>query len=218
MPTPSAGESRDKILLAVMAAIVLHGAIGILLLRLPLTRLPRLPREDSLTVHILTPRQLDPAVAPRTKDLGPPAAPSAAALQPPNARMTPAKRFFSGGLLADPRSRPAREALPSLAPDERILQLCNIEAMGQVQTTKEASFEPDLVVAYAMAEPALSDHAVSADGAAFRSRKRWYGIRYRCTVSPDLSKVDSFAYRIGEPIPEDQWARHGLVAEDGPAD
>ena len=46
--------------------------------------------------------------------------------------MIHASRLYAAAALSEPGSRQAREALPTLREDERILQLCNLEAMEQV--------------------------------------------------------------------------------------
>lgn len=47
----------------------------------------------------------------------------------------------------------------------------------------KADFKPDTLVAYAMAKIRLSGRKLSADGAAFRSRGRWFNIKFGCAVS-----------------------------------
>ena len=49
-----------------------------------------------------------------------------------------------------------------------------------------------------------------AKGGAFRSRKKWYELRYTCTAAPDHLSVISFSYNIGAEIPEDKWKGYGL--------
>ncbi len=87
------------------------------------------------------------------------------------------RRMLSQRVLTDPRSRGTLAMLPRLAPDERIEQLCGLEAMGQIHDWQK-SFAPDRVTAYAMAETHLADHVLKADGAAFRSRRHWYALRF----------------------------------------
>ena len=201
---------------AVAAALALHVGLAILVFLLPAARPLRPPRENTLNAQILTSEEFAAANARR------PAAEEPAAGVPPRPPsgepMTQATHFFSGGLLADPRSRKAREALPGLAPDERIIQLCNIEALEQIHTANAARFQPDFAVAYAMAEVKLAGDTMEANGGAFRSRGRWYRLSYRCAVAPGLTQVVSFAYRVGDPIPKEDWASHGLIAGDGPGD
>jgi hypothetical protein len=128
-----------------------------------------------------------------------------------------AKALYSARLLADRHNRSAREAMKTLAVDERIIQLCDIEAMEQVRRA-EAALKPDYVIAYAMADLKLSAHQVDAQGGAFLSHRNWYGLKFRCDVSPDDSKVVSFAFLVGEPIPKSEWASHNLTADASSAD
>ncbi|WP_245415246.1 DUF930 domain-containing protein [Hoeflea marina] len=125
--------------------------------------------------------------------------------------------MLSARVLADPRSRKALAALRRLGTDERIIQLCDLEAMEQVHAWK-AEFEPDLVVAYATSDPTLKDRTLRADGGAVRSRKRWYGISFTCDVSADLEKVKAFEFAMGEEIPESEWEVNALASDDGPSD
>lgn len=120
-------------------------------------------------------------------------------------------RMLSQRVLADPRSRETVAMLPRLAPDERVEQLCGLEAMGQIHDWQR-EFEPDRVTAYALAGTKLSGRVLTAEGAAFRSRRRWYGLRFACTVSTDLKRVTAFAFHVGEPIPRERWEALGLPA------
>ncbi|WP_426238909.1 DUF930 domain-containing protein [Pararhizobium sp. DWP1-1-3] len=131
--------------------------------------------------------------------------------------MVQATHLRSAKVLADPRSAKARKTLGQLAPSERIVQLCNIEAMEQVHLWK-AALKPDFLVAYAMADTELSGQKLHADGAAFRSKSHWYNIGFTCEVTPDLKQVVSFAFAVGSEIPKSDWADHNLSADDGPAD
>ncbi|WP_170854951.1 DUF930 domain-containing protein [Xaviernesmea oryzae] len=131
--------------------------------------------------------------------------------------LPPAKRLFSETILKDPRSHGAVKALRALAPDDRIEQLCNIEAMEQIHRLRP-SRRPDFIIAYAIKPPALSGAVFTADGAAFHDRKHWVRMRYRCGVSPDHAKVTQFAFAIGEDIAADQWSSYSLPTEDGASD
>jgi hypothetical protein len=134
----------------------------------------------------------------------------------PDALIT-ATELYSASLLADRHNRSAREAMKTLALDERIIQLCNIEAMEQVRRT-QARLKPDYIIAYAMADLKLSQHAVDAEGGAFFSHSNWYGLKFRCDVSPDDARVISFAFLVGQPIPKSEWASHNLTADASSAD
>ncbi|QEL26704.1 DUF930 domain-containing protein [Bosea sp. F3-2] len=121
------------------------------------------------------------------------------------------RRLLSQQVLADPRSRDTLAMLPRLAPDERVEQLCGLEAMGQIHAWQH-SYEPDRVSAYAMADTRYADRILRAEGAAFRSRRRWYGLRFECTLSADLKRVTAFAFQVGDPIPQARWQALGLPA------
>ena len=172
-------------------------------------------QEKSLTVDLLTPEQFAaiahppaepaPAAVPPAPEAVPPAEPGPAA-------MIHATQMLSAGALADPRSRQAREMLPQLAPDERMVQLCGLEAMEQVHQWRP-DFQPDALVSYALSDPVIAADGIRADGAAFRSRGNWYGIRFDCGVSPDHRTVVRFEFRVGDPVPKDEWEARNLTTK-----
>lgn len=153
----------------------------------------------------LPPKSNEPAPSPQPPAPRPPPAPAEAdgMIHPP--------RMLSQRVLADPRSRETVALLPRLAPEERVEQLCGLEAMGQIHDWQR-DFEPDRVTAYALSGTRLSGRVLTAEGAAFRSRRRWYGLRFACTVSADLKRVTAFAFHVGEPIPQERWEALGLPA------
>jgi hypothetical protein len=128
--------------------------------------------ETSVEVELVAPDVLSPAT-PLPVSALPPAPPPAAEIAPipqpaptisapdtppvlpvpppaePPAMIT-ARTLHSESVLANPRSRGTRVALKTLEAGERIEQLCNLEAMSQIHAWK-AEFEPDRVVAFAMA-------------------------------------------------------------------
>lgn len=100
-------------------------------------------------------------------------------------------------------------SLEMLAPAERLEQLCDFTAMTRIRSEKK-EFRPDRAVANAMAESLAKDDTLEVTGGAFRSKKRWYALAYRCTATPDHLKIVAFNYTIGEEIPESKWASFGL--------
>ncbi len=184
--------------------------------------------EQSIEVELQTPEEFEALTRPRRPPIvaiPAPAAPGLAGALPnpdeaaPNASPAPVEadgmihppRMLSQRVLADPRSRETVALLPRLAPDERVEQLCGLEAMGQIHDWQR-SFEPDRVTAYAQAGTKLSGRVLTAEGAAFRSKRSWYGLRFACTVSADLKRVTAFAFHVGEPIPRESWEALGLPA------
>lgn len=202
---------------------------------LPTSRPPHTPEEDSISVEILTPQQFEarpekpvsnvlssgpvphqPVPDSVTESaLPPPSLPEKA--EPISGQTVRPKRFFSKQILADPRSRAALLSLEQLSTDERIVQLCNVEAMEQVRRWN-AAFRPDFLVAYAMADVSLTAQEIQANGGAFRSDRRWYNIKYKCQVAPANDDVVAFEFSVGDEIPESAWKAHNLTVDDAPAD
>lgn len=120
-------------------------------------------------------------------------------------------RMLSQRVLSDPRSRETVALLPRLAADERVEQLCGLEAMSQIHDWQR-DLEPDRVTAYALANTTFSGRVLTAEGAAFRSKQRWYGLRFVCTVSADLKDATAFAFNVGAMIPRSRWDALGLPA------
>lgn len=217
-------------------AVILHAALLAWLASVAIQTFESVPiTEQSVEVELQTPDEFEALTRPKPPPAvaapvpPPPVLPDAPAKpdepapspQPPIASppkaaveadgMIHPPRMLSQRVLADPRSRETLAMLPRLAPDERVEQLCGLEAMGQIHDWQRA-FEPDRVSAYALAGTKLSGRVLTAEGAAFRSKRRWYGLRFACTVSPDLNRVTAFAFHVGEPIPRDRWEALGLPA------
>ncbi len=100
-------------------------------------------------------------------------------------------------------------SLQMLAPAERLEQLCDYTAMTRIRGESK-EFRPDRAIANAMAEPRANGDTLDVAGGAFRSRKKWYALTYRCTATPDHLTVVAFRYTVGEEIPEAKWASFGL--------
>jgi type IV secretory pathway VirB10-like protein len=206
-----------------------HLAIVVLLALLPVAAPLMLPKEEAVTVEVLSAEQLaamskppveEEQAKPAAEEPKPPvASPPIRPAQPaPQAgAMIRADNLLSARTLADPRSKRAREAFQQLAGGERIMQLCNLEALEQVHQWKR-EFQPDYLMAYAMAGAKLSEHSVEADGTAFRSKQHWYNIKFKCEVTPDLKTVAAFEFLVGDEIPRSLWASHDLLLDDGPPD
>jgi hypothetical protein len=100
-------------------------------------------------------------------------------------------------------------SLKMLAPQERLEQLCDYTAMTRIRN-EQKQYRPDRAVANAMAEPKASGNTLEVTGGAFRSRKKWYALSYRCTSTPDRMSVVTFHFTIGDEIPEAKWSSYGL--------
>jgi hypothetical protein len=237
----AADKWDDGIRRGAAASFALHAiAILLLLLLLPKAEPPLPLPDDGLSVEIVPQaaeslKMPEPTKAPSPEQAKPeasepeaePAAPVAnnppAAAMPSAAPMpkptgfVEARQLFSDKVLADPRSRRAREALRGLAGGERNLQLCDLEALEQVRRVQPA-MAPDALAPYAMAAEKVSGNNVEVKGGAFRSKRKWYNIQFKCELDAGSGKVASFAFLVGDAIPQAEWQQHNLVAEDGAAD
>jgi hypothetical protein len=198
---------------------VLHVLLCLAALFLQPARLLDKPQEQVVSVRMVPlprPRRQEPAQLAAQPRPEPPAQILPPAPRPDDG-MIRADRLYSGKMLADPRSRSARAKLAGFSPDERVVQLCNLEALEQVHRWK-ASLNPDLLVPYATADLRQSAHALEADGGAFRAGRHWFNIRFTCTVASDYKSVTAFAFKVGDEIPETDWARYDLLPDDGDDD
>ncbi|MEI9410326.1 DUF930 domain-containing protein [Mesorhizobium salmacidum] len=175
-----------------------------------------------MSVDILAPEQFEAsarpppasaaAAVPEARAAEPPPASNPPKTQPPAApAMIRPTRMLSAKTLADPRSRQARADLKVLASDEGMVQLCNLEAMDQIRQW-HAGFQPERVVPYATAEEKITGTTIAADGAAFRSRKNWYSLKFKCQLAQDGESVIGFEFLVGDPVARDKWDELGLPA------
>lgn len=170
-----------------------------------------------MAVAILTPQQFEasprpPSLPPEASSAPIPAAPAPSAPRSPAApAMIRPTRMLSAKTLADPRSKQARADLETFASDERMVQLCNLEAMDQIRQWR-ADFQPERVVPYATIEEKITGTTIAADGAAFRSRKNWYSLKFKCQLAQDGESVIGFEFLVGDPVARDRWDELGLPA------
>ncbi|AHK44719.1 MULTISPECIES: DUF930 domain-containing protein [Ensifer] len=219
---------------ALALALVLHAFAFAAFSRLPPKLMPPPGAVDSIEVEILAgvPEKPKPAVPaseaslpvpePQRENLKTPAKttderPRGNQPAPQAPGMVHAQNLYSAGILASPRSRQARKGLAQLAPEERVVQLCNLEAMEQVHRWK-ADLDPDYLVAYALSGVKFSGETLKTNGGAFRSKRQWWRIAYSCSVTPDRTTVVGFDFKVGDAIPREQWQDLGLPIADTAAD
>lgn len=203
----------------ISASIILHTLLVAMLTLMPAPKRPRRLQEERVSVDILTPEQFEAATNPQP---APDMLKTPAATAPPSANTFPASppvtappamirptEMLSAKTLADPRSRQARADLATFASGERMVQLCNLEAMDQIRKWR-ADFQPERVVPYAMAEEKIAATSITANGAAFRSRRNWYALKFTCELAQDGESVTGFAFLVGDPVPREKWGELGL--------
>lgn len=102
-----------------------------------------------------------------------------------------------------------KRQLNALAPEERLEQRCDIEAMERI-AAEQKGMRPDKVIAYTFGEPQVTENSIKAAGAVFRSSGEWYKLKYKCRTSEQNLAIQSFDYRVGEKVPESQWGQYYL--------
>jgi hypothetical protein len=171
------------------------------------------PPLQAVEVELVSPVEIEPAAPPEAPVLAAPLAnadPAEAAPLPQNGPIQ-ATQFFAGKILAEDGEIAA--ALPTLGNDERVIQLCSIEALEQIKSAKP-EYAPDTLVAYAFGDMNVAAGILTAPGAAFRSRRRWWNVSLTCAVAPNFTAVTAFEFTLGDEIPEADWDAHFLTAED----
>nr|WP_211110237.1 DUF930 domain-containing protein [Acuticoccus mangrovi] len=124
--------------------------------------------------------------------------------------------MLADATLNEPANRKAREALRTLGTDDRMEQLCDVEAMEQIAVWRPNEYRPELLVAYAFADTVFSGRTVTAEGAAFRSKDNWYHLDFTCEVAEDMERVVAFEFQVGDVIPRHLWEQYYL--ESSPVD
>lgn len=107
------------------------------------------------------------------------------------------------------KSRSLDAELRKLDPATRLEQVCDIEAMRRIKRDP-SSYRPDRAVLAATSNPETAGHMIQGTGGAFRSNGKWYSFSFKCEASADHMQVLAFDYKLGEAIPENQWAQDGL--------
>ncbi|UYW27275.1 DUF930 domain-containing protein [Methylorubrum extorquens] len=81
----------------------------------------------------------------------------------------------------------------------RVEQRCDARAGGEI-SRHHPGFEPDKVIAYALSDSRVRGTEVVADGAAVRSRGRWYRLSFRCKTTADGLGIVAFEHSLGSEI------------------
>jgi hypothetical protein len=101
------------------------------------------------------------------------------------------------------------QMLQRIDPSERLEQVCEYAALAKIGHDNRP-LRPDRVVMDSVSPPQVSGDKMAGTGGAFRSKGKWYHFEFTCQATADRLKVQSFSYRLGEAIPENEWDRFGL--------
>jgi Domain of Unknown Function (DUF930) len=205
-------QDRDALAIATLLSALLHLALLnwlVVHLQAPAAN-PPLPETEISLVSRSDVESTKPLAAKSTPEVqarAPPAdAPSP--VEPPQARgdaWAQSRVILSSQELAEPRNRKTVETLKHLEPHTRSEQLCDFEAILQINRQFN-QYAVDFVIAYATQAVVRKGDAIVANGAAFHSNGRWYNLAFECQLSANQRDVAHLKFRLGEAIPGDQWA------------
>ncbi|MFT0859716.1 DUF930 domain-containing protein [Ancylobacter sp. G4_0304] len=221
-PTLVAVDPRAAEALRLASSVALHLLLVLAVMRLGLA--PALPPEPAaVTVEVLSGEAFDALRAPAPpamplngagEGLGSPSSARPAAVPPVTTRpdgMIHPSTMLSQKALAESANRPLRRQLATLADEEHIAQLCDLEAMEQIHAWKR-EVQPDRLVDYALSDPRLEEATFIAHGAAFRAGHQWYELSYRCELDAARRLVTGFSFKVGPPIAREEWSALNLPA------
>jgi hypothetical protein len=135
----------------------------------------------------------------------PTARPAESAKKPDAPKLQEAKKLFSRSATGDALAMTAMGDLPRSV---RGSTLCVTELGAQLRNASPPYFA-DLLPSSPLGEGTVID----VPGVAFRANGQWRNLGYRCEVDADATKVVSFAFRVGELIPRNEWKRRGLSSQ-----
>ncbi|MBB3315947.1 hypothetical protein FHT77_001812 [Rhizobium sp. BK181] len=115
--------------------------------------------------------------------------------------LTEAKTLFSQSMTNDPVARTAMGDMPRGA---RVAELCSTELRQQLIHGSPA-YRPEILPSYS-----LKKGTILQASNAFRASGRWYDVSFRCEVDDGATKVKSFSFAVGNPVPKSQWKSRGL--------
>ncbi|CAD7038543.1 hypothetical protein RHAB21_02802 [Pseudorhizobium halotolerans] len=120
----------------------------------------------------------------------------------PAETLAEARTLFSPDITEDPVARTAMEGMPRAM---RATQLCETELTEQLRNASPPQ-DPDFIPRSPLSEGTVLELRRTA----FRAEGAWYDLSFRCQIDDDATKVLSFAFRIGAPVPRSEWRRRGF--------
>ena len=117
--------------------------------------------------------------------------------------------LLTGSLPAAAFSASLTRQLKELSGSTRFVQACNLQALIEVSKDKNG-LRPTHAAVDGLGAPAIKDNVMTGNTGALRSGDKWYQFSFTCTTTPDHLAVKSFNYKIGKPIPQEQWASYNL--------
>ena len=81
--------------------------------------------------------------------------------------------------------------------------------MNKIDRDKN-SYHPDRAVIDAISAATINGDTMQGSAASVSQCRKVDQFSFTCRTSPDRMKVLFFSYRVGAPIPQDEWASHGF--------
>ncbi|MBP1844730.1 hypothetical protein J2046_002997 [Rhizobium petrolearium] len=116
--------------------------------------------------------------------------------------LTEAKTLFSQRETNDPVATTAMGNVPR---GVRAGQLCATEMQEQLRHASP-QYRPEIVQVYRLPR----GNVLEVRSGAFRASARWYNLSFRCEIDEDATKVVSFAFDVGAPVPQSEWRKRGF--------
>ena len=116
--------------------------------------------------------------------------------------LTEAKTLFSPSATDDPIATTAMGNVPR---GERVGQLCATELSFQLWRASPP-YPAERVRSYRLP----SGSVLEVKRSEFRANAQWYDLSFRCEVNEDATKVISFAFEVGKPVPRSEWRKRGF--------
>ena len=117
--------------------------------------------------------------------------------------------LLAGSLPAAAFSTSLTKQLEKLSGTTRFVQACGLQALIEIGKDKNG-YRPEHAPVDALAQPKINGNTMTGNGGALRSRDKWFRFSFTCITTPDHLTVTSFKYKIGKPIPKEQWVSFNL--------
>jgi hypothetical protein len=120
----------------------------------------------------------------------------------PDNNLKRAKKLYSESDTDDKLGQTTMDGVPR---DIRGGELCATELQEQLEHAP-GGYHPDLVLKYRMPPGTILQPSKSQ----FRAQGQWYNLQFRCELDAGITKVVSFTYDVGSPIPRSEWKSRGF--------
>lgn len=101
------------------------------------------------------------------------------------------------------------KSLTKLEPEERAHQACILRGLQSVQRDPNLK-RADRINASTFGRPALDKSVLTADGGAIHVRGKWFALKFKCELTEDFMKANTFSYVLGAEIQKADWEARGL--------